>query len=260
VLIFQENPFSSRQQLSNVGVRCSGIGIATIVFISEGCSWESGFVWRCILYFPSSLALLGNLNTQTISNGHNASIHYVQAWNVRIQMHRVSSAPEVAPSNMGRGPFYHAWYRLAGLTPDILGSCAALDDDDISVICALIIIQFLGYKADYYCPKRLKASPFVTHSVISLCPRILLFANLPSRSCLSPSVKTVGVAFTDVSCIRVLIASSIVRDNFESEKSKFESQIAEKLGIPAFKTSFNMNEVWAYSTEGSSSAGSMMKR
>ena len=85
--------------------------------------------------------------------------------------------------------------RLAVATPDILNSCAALDDDDISVICALIRqyhFNFWGTKRAITTSKTQGVRPI---QVISLCPRILLFANLPSRSCLSPSVKTVSAAF-----------------------------------------------------------------
>lgn len=53
--------------------------------------------------------------------------------------------------------------------------------------------------------------------------------------------------------------SNLVRDNYEGDKEDFETTISEKLGVP-FKININPNEVWAYATDSSSSAGGLLKR
>jgi len=51
-----------------------------------------------------------------------------------------------------------------------------------------------------------------------------------------------------------------IRDNYESEREDFETQIAELLGTP-FKININAGEVWAYNPpDSNTSAGGLLKR
>lgn len=94
----------------------------------------------------------------------------------------------------------------------------------------------------------------------STCPKPQRsLPKLPSRNSLSPFVKIVSYLSPPLTWVRYADASDLgasVRDNYESKKVEYETEIAGLLGFPV-KINIDVNAVWAYAQDmGASQAGS----